>query len=423
MHMALYNGLLRIGSPFLDHHLSKRLKSGKEDVARYGERLGTPSHTRPPGELIWIHAASVGEAVSALSLIEGLLENKEDRHILITTGTRTSAEIMQSRLPPRAFHQYVPIDRRQAVDHFLAYWRPDLAVWMESEVWPNLICETSARNIPMALLNARITEKSFKMWRRSLGFSKRLLGSFDYCSAQTELSARRLGELGARNVEYLGNLKFASKPLPYVQQDFDDLSKSLEGRAIWLAASTHPGEDEIILQAHADLKAAVPGLLTMIIPRHPERGPDIKSQAEALSLTANLRSAEEPPQAGTDIYVADTIGETGLFYRLTGVAFIGGSLVQKGGQNPLEAAQLDCALLHGPHMENFLEVAAELAERKAAVQISDASELAREVQAFLTDETHRQQAADKAAKMVSTGTSILEKSVARLEEMLAKGAT
>ncbi len=422
MYMALYNGLLRIGSPLLDHHLGKRLKSGKEDVARFAERLGTPSHVRPNGQLIWIHAASVGEAVSALALIEVLLGNSSERFILVTTGTRTSAEIMHSRLPGRAFHQYVPIDRKAGVAHFLDYWRPDLAIWMESEVWPNLICETAARDIPMMLLNARITEKSYKMWRRSLGFSKQLLGAFDYCSAQSDLSAKRLTELGARNVEYLGNLKFASKPLPYDQEVLEKLKMSLDTRRLWLAASTHPGEEDIILDAHLALKKEFPAILTLIVPRHPERGPDIRALAEKKDLKAALRSSEQLPSQETDIFIADTIGELGMYYRLADIVFVGGSLVDKGGQNLLEAAHLNCALLHGPHMENFLEVAAEMKQRNAAIEVRETRDLSTAVSSLLSDDSKRDEAAKNALQAVSKGASILENTAARVEEMLAKGA-
>ncbi|MCR9215213.1 MAG: 3-deoxy-D-manno-octulosonic acid transferase [Proteobacteria bacterium] len=422
MHMALYNSLLWAGAPLLDHHLGKRLKSGKEDVSRFGERLGTPSHSRPKGQLIWIHAASVGEAVSALSLIEALLANELERHILVTTGTRTSAEIMQTRLPDRAFHQFVPIDRKPGVEGFLDYWQPDLAIWMESELWPNLICETSSRDIPMLLLNARITEKSYKMWGRSLGFSKRLLGTFDYCSAQSELSAKRLSDLGARNVETLGNLKFASKPLPFDSALLDQLSISLIKRQVWLAASTHPGEDEVVVEAHEQLKKEAPDILTIIVPRHPERGSDIAAMAEQKQLKTALRSKGKFPAEETDIYIADTIGELGLFYRLVGIAFVGGSLVDKGGQNPLEAAHLGCAILQGPHMENFLEVAAEMEQEKATIKVRNAEDLSGEVSAFLADDKLRAQAADNAAGVISTGAAILDSTVAKVEEILAKGA-
>lgn len=421
MALLLYNALLTLGAPLLNRHLKNRLASGKEDPKRFGERLGEASRPRPEGMLIWIHAASVGEAVSALPLVEGLLAMATDRHVLLTTGTRTSAELMAGRLPPRAIHQYVPIDRKEAVRRFLDHWRPDLAIWMESEIWPNLISETGARGVPMLLVNARITEKSYRAWRASFGLARHLLGNFSLCLAQSAQSADYLRALGARKVEFIGNLKFAAKPLPADEEKLAALRAAIAERPIWLAASTHRGEEDIIFEAHRMLKEDHPDLLTVIVPRHPERGADVAALAAAAGIDACRRSAGDLPRGDCEVYIADTIGELGLFYRVSDIAFIGGSLVPHGGQNPLEAARLECALLHGPHMTNFAEVMTAFAARSASREVTDAVSLAAAVREYLDNPWIRRDMAFRAGEVVSGGQETLEKTLAVIEGYLQGG--
>ena len=422
MQMALYNGLLRIGAPILNRHLKKRLAAGKEDPDRFPERLGTASRPRPEGELIWIHAASVGESVSALPLIDGLLNAAPDRNILVTTGTRTSAEIMANRLPMRAFHQYVPIDKKDAVRRFLDHWRPDLAIWMESEIWPNLIVESAGRGIPMMMANARITEKSYQTWRKSFGFSKKLLGCFRFCSAQSEESAARLRDLGASFVECFGNLKFAAEPLPVDPAALENMMATVAARPLWLAASTHRGEEEFILTAHRRLLETYPDLLTLIVPRHPERGAEVAALAGEQGIEVVQRSDGTKIDAGTQVYIADTIGELGLFYRLSKIAYVGGSLVPTGGQNPLEAARLDCALLHGPYMDNFADVMQSFEEQSASLIVTDAETLADSVANLMGEPARRDELATRAGKVVAGGAETLHKTLVRIEDLLAGGA-
>lgn len=422
MLLALYNGLLRIGAPALRRHLDKRLAAGKEDPARFPERLGNASRDRPTGQLVWIHAASVGESVSALTLIDGLLKAAPERSILVTTGTRTSAEIMAARLPERAFHQFVPVDMKDAVERFLDHWRPDLAIWMESEIWPNLISESAARRIPMMMANARITEKSYRFWRKSLGFSRQLLGHFSFCSAQSETSAERLRELGANSVECFGNLKFAAEPLPVDADALAVVTQDIATRPLWLAASTHRGEEEIILAAHRTLCEKRPDLLTVIVPRHPERGDDIATLAIGQGLTVVRRSTGAPLTPETGVYIADTIGELGLFYRLAKIVLIGGSLVPNGGQNPLEAARLDCVLLHGPHMDNFTEIMADFDYLSASLEVTDADTLAAAVARYLDAPDLCADMAARSAEVVAVGQETLEKTLRQIERLLERGA-
>ena len=420
MQLALYNGLLYLGGPLLRRHLKKRLASGKEDPDRFQERMGHAALPRPEGPLIWIHAASVGESVSALTLIHGLLEKVPERHVLVTTGTRTSAAIMTARLPAGAVHQYVPLDMKRAVCRFLDHWRPDLAIWMESEIWPNLIMQSGKRHIPMIMVNARITEKSFEVWRKSFGLSRTLLRNFDFCSAQSELSADRLRQLGASPVECLGNLKFAAEPLPVDTTALEIVQKAVGGRPLWLAASTHRGEEAHILTAHQQLSEKRPNILTLIAPRHPERGKEIAALLAEAGLTAARRSLGDEMTDETAVYVADTIGELGLFYRLSEIVFIGGSLVPNGGQNPLEAARLGCALLHGPHMDNFADVMTVFSDFDAAMEVDDAAALAEAVAHLVGQPAERDEMAARAAKVVATGQETLTRTLAAIEGLLAR---
>ncbi|GLQ07718.1 3-deoxy-D-manno-octulosonic acid transferase [Sneathiella chinensis] len=418
MYMSLYNGLLALAYPFIKRHMKKRLDNGKEDAARFEERFGEPTRVRPPGPLVWIHAASVGEAVSVLPLIRELVARDRRRSVLLTTGSVTSARLMQDQLPPGALHQFVPIDTKEAVGRFLDYWQPQAAVWMESEIWPNLINQTHRRHIPMLMINARITESSFSMWRKTGGFAKRLLGKFTYIHAQSSIAGERLKYLGAKNVEVLGNLKFCSPPLPFHTEGFRAARAAFEGRRLFLAASTHKGEEGIIAAAHQALKNSVPRLLTVIVPRHPERGDAIIQKLTESGLVVAQRSRGENVTPQTDIYLADTIGELGVFYRLADIVFIGGSLVEKGGQNPLEAARLNCAIMHGPHMSNFAEIAEDLYNEKAALRVNNQGELITATKTLFADINVRSRLSNNAQEVVKKGEALLGHLVRKVEETM-----
>lgn len=420
MYLPMYNGLLWIASPFIKHHLKKRLEEGKEDASRFDERFGEPSRLRPSGELIWFHAASVGEAVSALPLIKVLLARNSDRSILMTTGTMTSAALMQERLPAGAFHQFVPIDTKSSVTRFLDYWQPQMAIWMESEIWPNLINQTSKRKIPMLMLNARITESSFNLWRKTGGLSKKLLKKFDYIHAQSDLAAERLKYLGAEEVEALGNLKFCSPPLPFQNERFREIKAAVKDRKIWLASSTHKGEEAIVASAHLAMKTGIKNLLTIIVPRHPDRGEEIMVKLQEAGFNVARRSLRQPIQKDTDIYLADTIGELGLFYRLVEVVYMGGSLVQKGGQNVLEAARLNCAIMHGPDMSNFTEIVTDLKNNKGIIQVNNGSDLASVTYRLLSEMRYRTTLAENAMEVVTKGEVLLGHLVKRVEDALVE---
>jgi len=353
--LAIYRGVWSLVAPLAPLVLRARAKRGKEDLARLGERLGKASLPRPEGSLIWIHGASVGESLASLALVSALLEHPH-RHILVTTGTVTSARLMAERLPLRAFHQYAPIDSKSATRRFFDHWRPDLALFIESELWPNLILQGRERGIKMALVNARLSERSFRRWTLGKGLVRRMLCAFDECLAQDAGVAGRLTALGAPSVRITGSLKADAPPLPVDEVAFNEFASALGVRPVFLAASTHPGEDQMLLDVTQALHQLGSSALTVIVPRHPHRGPEIETMARARGFMAHRRATGALPAPETQVYIADTLGELGLFYRATNFAFLGGSLVPHGGQNPLEPARLHTAVLTGPHTQNFEDI-------------------------------------------------------------------
>jgi 3-deoxy-D-manno-octulosonic-acid transferase len=337
-------------SPAVPWFLRGRAARGKENTSRVNERLGRPTQTRPAGELIWVHGASVGESLAGLPVIAKLMAAGH-RNIMVTTGTVTSAELMEERLPEGAFHQFLPVDTPGAVARFLDYWKPSLGMFIDSDLWPNMLMGAKARDIPLVLINARISEKSFRGWQRAPATVKALLSAFRACLAQDEEIATRLRALGADDVRNVGSLKADAEALPADPAKLDVLKRAIGARPVLLASQTHPGEDETVLPAHDALKQTYPDLLTIIVPRHRERGGEIAMLCGTRAY--KRRSEGHEPGADTAIYIADTMGELGLFYRLVKFCFVGGSLIPHGGQNPLEPARLHCAVMAGPHTFNF----------------------------------------------------------------------
>jgi 3-deoxy-D-manno-octulosonic-acid transferase len=414
----LYRAATRPLAPLAIVYLKRRRKRGKEDPRRYRERQGVPGAARPQAPLLWIHAASVGEATAMLALIERLLLTRPMLEILVTTGTVTSADLLESRLPARARHQFVPVDLPRWIARFLDHWRPEVALWVESELWPNLILATHARGIPMALVNARLSAGSYARWQRWPGLIRPVLGAFSVCLAQDEEQAGRFRRLGAREVDVVGDLKAAAAALPVDRRRLDELRRQVNARPLWLAASTHAGEEEIAVLAHRRVAASHPGLLTIIVPRHPARGDAIEAMLTARGLRSARRSRGEAITDKADVYLADTMGELGLFYSLCGIAFIGGSLVAKGGHNPFEAARLDCAVLYGPDTRNCACMAAELAAAGAAETVTDADGLARAVSALLDDPHLRSERAAAARRVAEAGSDVLDTVLMRLAPWL-----
>ena len=388
-------------APALRLMLRRRAARGKELPARLAERRGFAGAPRPPGRLLWLHAASVGETLSALPLLAAL---PPDLTILFTTGTLTSARLLAARLDEaglaaRVLHRFVPLDVPAWAARFLDAWRPDAACFLESELWPNLLAACAARGIPVALVNARLSARSARQWARAPGFARATLGRFTWMAAQSDDDAARLRALGARAVDAPGNLKFAAPPLPVDAAELARLQTLLGTRPRWLAASTHPADDALVAACHAALSARHPGLLTAIVPRHPDRG----AALAALHGAPRRASGEAPPAAG--LWVADTLGELGLFYRCFPIVLMGKSFAGGGGQNPWEPAQLGCAVVCGPDMQNFPDAVARLAGAGALTQVADQSGLTDALDALLRDGRHVAHAgeAGRAATAASTG--------------------
>jgi 3-deoxy-D-manno-octulosonic-acid transferase len=408
MFATAYRYLTELGAPVIDMYLRRRLAAGREDAARFSERLGRASWPRPGGFLIWCHAASVGEAVSLLSLIDKIRQFYPAVNVLITTGTVTSARMLDGRLPEGVLHQYIPVDRLPYVKEFLDHWRPDLVLWVESELWPNMLMALKERNVPAVLLNARMSDKSFRQWYRVRSLAKQLLGTFNLSLTQTEDERGRFVTLGAKPVRCIGNLKYAAQPLPHNLAELERLSELIEHRFVWLMASTHRGEEEMAIDIHRQLKDRFPLLLTIIVPRHAVRGDEIAADLAKSGLKITRRSKGEVLESSTDVYLADTMGELGLFYRLSPITVMGGTFVPVGGHNPIEAARLGTALLFGPSMYNFSEITREFLGRKAARQVQHINELTYILTNLLTNDSERQDLARHASMLADDKSHVLD---------------
>ena len=396
---ALYRGLSDLAAPAIYFWLARRRGQGKEDETRFQERLGHASLARPGGCLVWAHAASVGESFAVLPLAERL--RAKGLAVLITSGTVTSARLLEKRLSDNMMHQYVPIDRPAAVKRFLDHWRPNVAVWVESELWPNLVLAVAGRQIPMVMVNARMSERSTRRWRRMPRLIAPLLSAFNVCLAQSEEDATRLQSLGAATVRLAGNIKFDAPPLPANDTALKALRREVGFRPHWLMACSLPGDEDAAAKAHNALVGDVPGLLTMIAPRHPERGEVVDAMLRGRGFRVAKRSTGDHITPETDIYVADTLGEMGLLYRASEIVFVAGSFADHGGHNPVEPALLGNALLAGPDMRNFEDACRVLEYADALTRVARADDLASALAPLLHNTTltrKRAEAADVAAR-------------------------
>lgn len=365
-----YRGTTNAIGPLVPLWLSRRAKQGKEDPARMQERQGIASASRPEGQMVWMHGASVGECVMLLPLIEKFKESRPDMNVLITSGTVTSAQVLSERLPEGVIHQYIPLDRPKYVKRFFDHWQPDLAIWAESEIWPNLIGEAAKRDTPMALINARMSAKSIEGWAKRKASAQSIFGAFNLILAADEKTGNSLSWLLDRDVESSGNLKDAAAPLPSQKGELGRLSRSLKTRPVWCAASTHEGEDQLVIRAHEAVRAAHPKALLILAPRHPERAEDIIKILEQRGMAFARRSLGETPKAKTRVWLFDTIGEMGLPYRLASVTCVCGSL-REGlkGHNPLEPARLGSAVITGPNIASFADSYMQMFAHDAARRI------------------------------------------------------
>lgn len=412
--LAAWRLLAGLAAPLAPLLLRQRASRGKEDRARLNERLGIAGMARPDGRLVWVHGASVGESLSALPLIEKLLA--DGAKVLVTSGTVTSATIMKQRLPKGALHQFVPLDTPRAVARFLDHWRPDAGLFVESDLWPNLILGAKARGVRLALVNARISARSADRWRFARKSMAALLGAFDVVLAQDEDFAARFRALGAPKVQVAGSLKADAPPLAANDAALAALRQAIGARPVLLAAQTHPGEDETILPAHDLLRMQFPDLLTILVPRHIERAHDL---AMLCGTRANKRrSSGEPITADTAIYIADTLGEMGLFYRLAPFCFVGGTLVPLGGHNPLEPAALHCAVLAGPHTANAASAYDAVLSAQGFGRVHNSGDIAREATRLLQDRGVAAQAGEAAARGAATLSGAVDRTVNALKTLL-----
>lgn len=369
---------MRLGEPVLRSVLRYRAAIGKEEPLRLQERRGVPTLSRPSGPLIWVHVASVGEAQSMLAMVDLILQQQKQSFVLVTSVTRTSAQLLEKRLPERAIHQYIPLDHPDWVRNFLDHWRPDLVLWAESELWPNILTLLQKRRVPTALLNAHMSEKSFANWSKAKRMAEDMLATFMVILAQTEDDARYYSALGGRSVVVTDNIKYSAAPLPCDEDELKLLREITNGRPMWLYASSHAGEETLACRTHLALLQHFPDLLTVIVPRHPARRNEIAKIIGEHGLTYQLRGSDRiPPGHADQVYIADTIGELGLFYRLAPVTCVGRSFSDDGGggHNPIEPAILDCAVLHGPNVQNLQRIYDDMDKAGAAIGIEKADAL------------------------------------------------
>lgn len=416
--LRLYRGGLLVLEPAAAGLLAWRRRKGKEDGGRLPERRGVAGRERPEGPLAWVHGASIGETLAMVPVVERLTDR--GLSVLVTAGTRGAAEVMSRRLPPGALHQYAPLDLPAYIRRFLDHWRPDLALVAESELWPNTVLDLHRRGIPLLLVNGRLSERSFRRWRRLPASARALMERFALCLAQTAADAERFRDLGARAVSETGNLKLDARPPPADPRAVAQIQAAVAGRPVWVAASTHPGEEELIAAAHVALRESFPRLLTVVAPRHARRGAEVAAIAAEAGLRAARRSDGPEPDRDTDLYVADTTGELGLFYRLSSLVLVGGSLVPHGGQNPIEPAKLGAAILHGPHVHNFADVYAALDRAGGALPVADGDALARFLRDLLPDTGLQREMARAGAEAVERLGGAVERTLDAIEPFVAR---
>lgn len=411
--IRLYGAAADLIAPLAYRRVQNKLSAQGTPESRLRERIGKATKPRPAGRLLWFHAASVGESLSVLRLIEIWGKARDDLSFLITSGTASSAKILDRRLPPRTTHQFAPLDAKPAMRRFLDHWQPDAAVFVESELWPQMLRETGDRGVPLALINARLSDRSARGWLRAPKTACYIMGRFRLVHCQDERTATHLRDMGAE--AYAGqNLKAVSGPLPYDADGLAALQAAIGKRPVWLASSTHPGEDAIMLAAHKRLLETQPDALLILVPRHPERA------AEIAGLIAPLDHVQRSTGAapGGQVYLADTLGETGLWYALCRVTCLCGSFVPVGGHNPYEPAYAGSAVLHGPLYANFAAVYPQMEAAGAAREVADAEALAEAVAALWRDEAALNRMQDRARHFATAQEDMLEGMIARLSEAL-----
>ncbi|MFG6582505.1 3-deoxy-D-manno-octulosonic acid transferase [Sulfitobacter sp. 1A12779] len=376
----------RVILPVAGRRSMAKLRRAEVSSERAHEKLGHASQPRPEGQLIWFHAASVGESLSVLALIDRMGHALPQAHFLITSGTATSARLVGGRLPPRTRHQFAPLDAPGPLKRFLDHWRPDAALFVESELWPQMLRRTHARGTAMALINARLSQRSIESWQKRPALAGFLFGVFDLILTQNDAMARAMATINAPadRVTPGINLKSMAGPLPQDDGTIAEAREALEGRPVWIASSTHPGEEKAVLEAHRQLLERIPELCLILAPRHPERGDEVAGLIASYGLTHGRRTRGDMPRE--QVYLADTLGELGTWYGLSEIVFLGGSLHPIGGHNPYEVAQAGAMVLSGTHVTNFAETYAEMEAEGAARLVAGTQDLADRVGVLLRND-------------------------------------
>lgn len=410
--LTFYRALTGISGPALKIYLNKRLQRGKEDPQRLRERFGEASLPRPSGKLLWIHSASNGEILSILPMVPILLAKKPDWNILMTAGTRSARDSFDKQAanfpPGRVIHQFIPVDHPSWVHKFMNHWHPDAVIWMESELWPNLLHAIRKRNLPAVLLNARMRPNTVKRWRSLTSAVREMLSTFCTVFVMAKNFAPIYQEFGARQIEYFGNLKIDKPPLAVDTAALQELKTMIGNRPCISAIATHPTDEALFAETYQKLKAEHPTLLGLIALKHPSRGEDVRAELATMGLNVSLRSTGDAITPETAIYIADTFGEMGLWYNLAPFGLIGGSVFPFGGQNPYEGIHFGFVAIYGPYMFNFPDTTAILEENDISVLIDDKSKLY-EAMKYLLDHPDVLSRKQETAKRVATeSTHIIE---------------
>ena len=377
----ILTNLILILSPII---IFIRLLKKKEHPKRFKEKFGFYTKKKIKGKLIWFHGASVGEILSIIPLIENLEKNKEINQILITSNTLSSSKILSNLKLTKTIHQFFPIDTNYHTQKFLKYWKPSVAVFIDSEIWPNMITNIKKTPISLILMNARITDKSFKRWKLFKSYAKKIFFNFDICLSSSHKSKKYLKSLGAKNIKHVGNLKFTQSEKNITFLD-NDLKKFFLSKRIWCASSTHSTEEFICANVHKKLKVKYKNLLTIIIPRHIHRTEEIVNEMKKLNLNVHLHNSKNKIDKDTDIYLVNSFGQTKSFFKVCKTVFLGGSMIKHGGQNPLEAARFGCKILHGPNVWNFDEIYNLLKKNKVSRKIINSNQLSLNVDKMLNN--------------------------------------
>ena len=405
--LMLYRGAGSVLYPFSGPFLRARARKGKEDRNRRAERYGYASWKRPEGPLVWLHAASVGESLAIMPLIKRM--ESFGINLVLTTGTVTSASIAETRISQKTIHQYVPMDVKRAVRRFLDHWQPDLAIFAESEIWPTTITELASRNVPQILVNARMSDRSNRRWQKRPALAQAIFGQLSQVIAQSAVDGERFRALGAPWVSVAGNLKTDVGVPEADEKDLAKIRKQIEGRPTWVAVSTHRGEEASMAKTHRMVASHEKGLLTIVVPRHPDRSAEVLEELQAQGLNVVTRSSRKPISSHTDIFLGDTIGEMGLYLHLSKIAFMGKSLAAEGGQNPIEPAMTGAAILSGRYVQNFRDTYQQLLDAGGAKLVSDENMLASHILHLLRNEDDLKGMREAARETVDGMTGALER--------------